>query len=102
MLVSMKVVQEVEISELTVEAGKNLEEVVVQHDSLGHYLLKLGYSKTEIMPKNEGDDDVNPENVNEKVLDWLSWVDCWTMVLRLGCPVIIGFAVCIRRVSLPC
>ncbi|KAF6158301.1 hypothetical protein GIB67_022381 [Kingdonia uniflora] len=42
------VTQKLEISELTVEAGKNLEEVVIQRDRLGRHLLKMGYSKTEV------------------------------------------------------
>ncbi|KAF6168794.1 hypothetical protein GIB67_012192 [Kingdonia uniflora] len=45
---SMKATQEVEISELTEEAGKNLEEVVVQRDRLRRHLHKMGYSKAEV------------------------------------------------------
>ncbi|KAF6160209.1 hypothetical protein GIB67_016645 [Kingdonia uniflora] len=91
---SVKAAREVEINELTIEARKNLKEVVIQRDRLGCHFLKMGYSKTEVndimedtyieeleveddgagavrglngvspqtMRKNEGDNDVNPEN----------------------------------------
>ncbi|KAF6137544.1 hypothetical protein GIB67_031823 [Kingdonia uniflora] len=53
-LVAAKAAQKVLISELTVEAQKNLNDIVVQRDRLGRQLLVVGYTKADIKANMAG------------------------------------------------
>ncbi|KAF6143280.1 hypothetical protein GIB67_039063, partial [Kingdonia uniflora] len=64
-----KVTQKVLISELTKKASKNLDDVVVQRDRLGHQFLVTGYTKANVkfimaktyIEEDEGENDVLAE-----------------------------------------